>query len=79
VCEIATPINIFGLTIADGELVHADRHGALVIPADYLSEIGAAIDKLIDTEQIVLAAARRPDFDFDRFATAWKQFEESRT
>ncbi len=77
--EIATPVTVFGLAIADGDMVHADRHGAVVIPADYLPEIGAAITKLIDTEQIVLAAARRPDFDFDSFAEAWARFEAART
>lgn len=77
--EIATPVTVFGLTIADGEVVHADRHGAVVIPADYLPEIGKAVDKLIATEQIVLEAARRPDFDFDSFAAAWARFEAART
>ena len=77
--EIATPVTLFGLAIADGEMVHADRHGAVVIPADYLPEIGKAVDKLIATEQIVLAAARRPDFDFDSFAEAWAAFEAART
>lgn len=77
--EIATPVKVFGLEIADGEVVHADRHGAVVIPAGYLPEIGTAVDKLIDTEQIVLTAARRPDFDFDSFAAAWARFEAART
>lgn len=77
--EIATPVTVFGLTVVDGELVHADRHGALVIPAEYLPELGAAIDKLLETEQIVLSAARRPGFDFDSFAEAWGRFEAART
>lgn len=77
--EIATPVTVFGLTVVDGELVHADRHGALVIPAEYLPELGAAIDKLLKTEQIVLSAARRPGFDFDSFAEAWGRFEAART
>ncbi|SFS21885.1 RraA family protein [Yoonia litorea] len=77
--EIGTPVQLFGLTIADGELVHADRHGAVVIDEAYLPELGAAIQKLLKTEQIVLSAAREPDFDFARFATAWAQFEKERT
>ena len=32
--EIATTVTIFGLEVADGDLVHADRHGALVIPPE---------------------------------------------
>ncbi|MEE2865515.1 MAG: RraA family protein, partial [Pseudomonadota bacterium] len=30
--ELGTPVSIFGLTVQDGDLVHADRHGAVVIP-----------------------------------------------
>ncbi len=77
--EIGTPVTIFGLTVDDGDLVHADRHGALVIPAPYLAELGAAIDKLLDTEKIVLDAARKPGFDFAAFETAWTAFEKART
>lgn len=77
--EIATPVTIFGLTIADGELVHADHHGALVIPASHIAELTMAIGKMMETEQIVLSAARAPGFDFEAFETAWTAFEKART
>lgn len=77
--EIATPVTIFGLHIADGDLVHADRHGALVIPADYLTDLGPAIHKLLETEHIVLDAARADDFGFEKFEAAWTAFEKART
>jgi len=77
--EIATPVNIFGLTIADGDLVHADRHGALVIPAPHVPALTMAIGKMMETEQIVLSAARAPGFDFEAFETAWNAFEKART
>ena len=77
--EVGTPVNVFGLDIEDGELVHADRHGALVIPADYVAELAAAIRKMRDTEAIVLSAARAPGFDFERFESAWAAFEKART
>lgn len=77
--EIATQVNIFGLTVEDGELVHADRHGALVIPAGYEAELGGAITKMTQTERIVLDAARAEGFDFDAFELAWTAFEKART
>ena len=77
--EIATQVTIFGLSIADGDLIHADRHGAVVIPAGYEAALGAAIAKLLDTEKIVLSAARAEGFDFARFADAWARFEAART
>ncbi|EAR52884.1 hypothetical protein OG2516_10491 [Oceanicola granulosus HTCC2516] len=77
--EIGTPVTVFGLVIADGDLIHADRHGALVIPKDYVAELSAAISKMRGTEAIVLDAARKPGFDFDAFEAAWAAFEKART
>lgn len=77
--EIATPVTIFGLNIDDGDLVHADRHGALVIPKGYEDELEVAIGKLLETEKIVLNAARSGNFDFVQFQTAWTAFEKART
>ena len=79
VTEIAGTVEIFGLSISDGELVHADRHGALVVPEGYDTELAAAIGKMQETEQIVLSAARAPGFDFEAFETAWTAFEKART
>jgi regulator of RNase E activity RraA len=77
--EIGTEVRIFGLCVADGDLVHADRHGALVIPKGYELELAAAIAKLLETEKIVLSAARAPGFDFAKFEAAWTAFEAART
>ena len=77
--EIAVEVEVFGLTIRPDELVHADRHGAVVIDAASVSEIGAAIEKLLATEGIVLNAARAPGFDFAQFEAAWTAFEKART
>lgn len=77
--EVGTPVTVFGLTIADGDLVHADRHGALVIPADYISDLEQAVRKLLDTERLILEPARQPGFDFAKFETAWAAFERART
>ncbi|MFN3250028.1 RraA family protein [Roseibium album] len=77
--EIDTPIRIFGLDIHPGELVHADRHGALVIPAAVMPDLAEAIRKLLDTEHLVLGPAREPGFTFEKFEAAWAAFERART
>lgn len=77
--EIGTPVEVFGLTVNDGDLVHADRHGALVIPEDVIPDLEAAIQKLLSTEQLILEPARADDFDFEAFEAAWRAFENART
>lgn len=77
--EIGTPVSIFGMQVRDGDLVHADRHGGLVIPKDVIPGLAAAIRKLLETEKIVLEPARAEGFDFAAFEEAWRNFEASRT
>lgn len=73
------PVSVFGLTVTPGALIHADRHGAVVIPEEVVTGLAAGIAKLQKTERIVLDAARAPDFDFARFEQAWEAFERART
>lgn len=79
VVSLGEPVTIFGLTVRQGDLVHADRHGALVVPREAVGGLATAIGKLRETERLVLDPPRAPDFDFDAFEKAWTDFEKSRT
>ena len=79
VLDIGTPVTVFGLTVAPGDLVHADRHGAVVVPPDVIPMLSSAIRKMQETEALVLVPARSPGFDFAAFETAWLAFERART
>ncbi len=79
VLDLGQPVRIFGLTIAQGDLIHADRHGALVIPPAVIPHLAAAIKKMQATERLILDPARTPGFDFDKFEAAWAAFEAART
>jgi regulator of RNase E activity RraA len=77
--EIDCPVEIFGLSVRPGDLVHADRHGALVIPTEIIPDLAGAITKLLETERLVLDPARAEGFDFAAFEAAWSAFEKART
>lgn len=77
--ELGTAVTVFGLSIAPGDLVHADRHGALVIPPAVIPVLAAAIEKLLVSERIVLDAAEAGPLDFAAFEAVWKEFENART
>lgn len=79
VTELGTPVKIFGLTVAHGDFVHADRHGAVVIPPEVLPKLGAALETMFAAEKIVLEPAREEGFDFEAFEKAWSAFEKART
>ena len=77
--SVGQPVRVMGLMVCQGDLVHADRHGAVVVPPDVIGALGAAIGKLQATERLVLDPARGPDFDFAAFEQAWATFEKART
>ena len=77
--SVNQPINIFGINIKSGDLVHADRHGAVVVPTDVIDDLEASILKMQQTERLVLDPARKKGFDFNAFETAWNDFEKART
>ncbi len=77
--EIETEVNIFGLRITPNELIHADQHGAVVIPSSVINALLGAIQKLLKAEGVILEPASKKDFNFDAFKDAWEKFEKSRT
>jgi regulator of RNase E activity RraA len=63
-------VNIYGMTVSDGDLIHADKHGAVAIPPAIASNLPDAIDLVIKREAPILAACRAPDFDIEKLNQA---------
>ncbi len=78
VVEFGAPVTIMGMVVEQGELVHADRHGALVIPREVVPILQDAIETTVAREAIVLGPAREPGFDIDRLEEVWAEFEAKR-
>lgn len=77
--RVNTPVSIHCLPIAPGDLVHADRHGAVVVPPEVIAQLAGAIAKMQATERLILDPARAAGFDFAAFEVAWAAFEAART
>ncbi|HYB29789.1 MAG TPA: RraA family protein [Solirubrobacteraceae bacterium] len=65
---VGEPIEIGGLVVSPGDLLHADQHGVLKIPLEIAAELPAAAERVIETEQALLRWVRSDDFDPDRLA-----------
>lgn len=76
--EVATPVTVFGLTIRPGDLIHADRHGAVVIPPEVVPMLAEAVRKLWASERVILDAAEKGFGGFADFEAAWAAFERAR-
>ena len=58
VVDFGAPVTIHGMAVKSGDLVHADRHGAVVVPAGNIDAMQAALDGLAKQEARIIAAAR---------------------
>ncbi|SMY10352.1 RraA family protein [Flavimaricola marinus] len=77
--DVGTPVTVFGMRVEQGDLVHADRHGAICVPTEVLPLLNAAIDRLIAAEAVVLDPLNDGPVDFETFKDLWAGFEKART
>jgi regulator of RNase E activity RraA len=70
VVDWGRPVTVHGMAVNHDDVVHADRHGAVVIPGDVVKGIPAAIDLLTRKEAVILDMAKRPDFDIAKLREA---------
>jgi regulator of RNase E activity RraA len=73
VTELDVPVTVFGMAVRPNNLIHADRHGAVVIAADHIEKMPAAIDIVMRKEVPVLKAARAPGFTVEKLRAAWAE------
>ena len=60
IVDFGTPVNVHGMDVETNDLVHADQHGAVIIPIEVARDVPAAAQKIIDREAIVLEACKAP-------------------
>ena len=62
---IECEVNIFGMAVKPNDIIHADRHGAVVVPDHCVKQLPDAIDLLTRREAVILDVARSPDFNVE--------------
>jgi len=60
VVDFGGPVTVHGMAVASHDLVHADRHGAVVVPTATIEAMRPAFDKLTQQEARIIQAARAP-------------------
>jgi regulator of RNase E activity RraA len=68
--DFACEVNVTGMVVQDGDLIHADRHGAIVIPHELAREIPKAAELVARKEKVILDAARQPGFTVEKLEQA---------
>ena len=73
VVDFECDVNVLGMIVRPGDLVHADRHGAVVVPHDLARAIAGGAGLVARRERIILDAARSPGFTVDALARAMEE------
>ncbi len=67
--DVGKSVRVGGLTVNNGDLIHADKHGVVVIPREIAREVPEACQKVEDRERKVINFCKSPDFDAEVLKT----------
>jgi hypothetical protein len=74
--QMRCEVNIFGMLASHDDVIHADFHGAVVIPATAVKQLPEAIELVARREKIILEMARSPSFNSVKMREALKRVNE---
>jgi regulator of RNase E activity RraA len=72
VVDVGVPVSICGMSARSGDLIHADMHGAVVIPLDVARKVAEAARLLARREAVIISASKKKGFSFEKLAQAMK-------
>ncbi len=60
--DFGGPVEVGGLTVRTGDLIHADRHGVQTVPLEIAPQVPAAADRVIARERRIIGYCKSPEF-----------------
>jgi regulator of RNase E activity RraA len=72
VVDFAVAVTVHGMAVTSNDLVHADRHGAVVVPVETIAGMAPAFDKLTAQEARIIQASRAPGATVESIKAALK-------
>ena len=73
IVEFGTPVEIGGLKISSGDLLHGDLHGVQNVPLDIAEKIPAAAAAITAKEQELIRLCQSKDFSIEKLRAAVAQ------
>ena len=72
VVEFGKPVEIGGLKIGSGELVHGDCHGVQTVPLEIAREIPRVASELLAREREIIAICKSPGFSLEKLGERFR-------
>jgi len=73
IVAIGEVVEVGGLKVQPGDLIHGDCHGVLSIPKEVASEIPAVAERIIDKERKLIGLSRVSDFTLEKLREVVKE------
>lgn len=73
IVEFGHPVEIGGLKIHSGDLLHGDRHGVQTIPLDIAAQIPRTAAQIVAQEQDIISLCHSDYFSIQKLRTALQQ------
>jgi regulator of RNase E activity RraA len=74
IVDFGQPVEIAGLGVTAGDLLHADMHGVLCIPADLAAQVPPTVEKIRSHERQLIDLCRSPEFSLEKLRDAVREF-----
>ena len=71
IVETGTPVEVGGVRIQPGDLIHADRHGVQTIPKEIAPKIPRAVKQVEDAERPIIEFCKSKDFSVEGLKKLW--------
>ena len=65
IVRVGIPIQVQGMPIQPGDLLHGDENGLLVVPGEQQEKLQDAVNQVRSRERALMDFVRGPDFSFD--------------
>jgi 4-hydroxy-4-methyl-2-oxoglutarate aldolase len=73
IVQIGGSVEVGGLKVQPGDLIHGDCHGVLSIPREIAAEIPAVAERIMDKERKLIGLCRVADFSVDKLRDVVKE------
>ena len=74
--DYAGTVSVAGMVVSPNDIIHADRHGAVVVPPEAVKAIPAAAALLARREKVIIDASKTPGFSVARLRQAFDEQED---
>jgi regulator of RNase E activity RraA len=78
IVEFGGPVEVGGLKIQPGDLIHGDRHGIIKVPLDLATQLPAVASGIMEKKQQVIELSKKPGASFEELGQTLRELLDFR-